>query len=121
MDEPGLIFWQNMMLDYEEQYLVEGFPIAGSVLPGYDTMREHYLFQEWADEAPAFTIVAPDSPSSDEEYFVLSTVQPSLISLGGGRILSYDPETDSLTQEETELRDIMYIGDQILFMVPRDE
>lgn len=121
MDEPGLIFWQNMMLDYEEQYLVEGFPISGSVLPGYDTMQEHYLPQEWAEEAPAFTIVAPDSPSSDEEYFALSTVQPSMISLGGGRILSYYPETDSLTQEETEMRDIMYIGDQIQFMVPKDE
>ena len=120
-DEPGLVFWQNMMLDYEEQYLAEGFPASGSVLPGYDTMEGHYLPQEWAEEAPVFTIVAPEKPNMYDEVFALSTIQPSWITLGGGRILSYDPETDYLTQEEQEQRDIMYIGDQIQFMVPAEE
>ena len=110
-----------MMLDYEEQYLTDGFSATGSVLPGYDTMQEHYLSQERAEEAPAFAIVAPDSPTYEKEYFALSTVRPSLIALGGGRTLSYDPRTDSLTREEREQRDIMYIGDQIRFMVPRNE
>ena len=48
-------------------------------------------------------------------------ITPSAVSLGGGRVLSYDPGTDALTREELERRDIMYIGDQIRFMVPADE
>ena len=119
-DEPGLVFWQNMMLDYEEQYL-RGIPAAGSVLPDYDVMEGHYLPQEWAEEAPAFAIAAPEKPDMYQEVFALSTVRPSAVSLGGGRVLSYDPGTDALTREELERRDIMYIGDQIRFMVPADE
>ena len=120
-DEPGLVFWQNMMLDYEVRYLVEGIRAAGSVLPGYDTVEGHYLSGEWAEEAPAFAIAAPESPSMEEEVFALSTVRPSLISLGGGRSVSYDPERDRLTPEERERRDIMFIGDQLRFMVPAEE
>ncbi len=120
-DEPGLIFWQNMMLDCENRFLTEGMVPAGSVLPGYDTMQEHYLPREWAEEAEVFAIAAPDNPSIYDEVFALSTIRPSLISLGGGRMLSYDPETDCLTREEQEKRDIMYIGGQLRFMIPADE
>ena len=84
-------------------------------------MQGHYLSQEWAEEATVFTIVAPEEPSMYDEVFALSTIQSSWITLGGGRILSYDPETDYLTQDEQEQRDIMYIGDQIQFMIPAEE
>ena len=122
-DEPGLIFWQTMMLDFlDRSREPEEYLESGSVLPGFDNGFEHYLSQERAESCPAFQVVFCPEADAENAYYALSTVQPSRLALGGGMVLSYDPETDALTEEEAAAKDRLFIGDQVRYlMIPEEE
>ncbi len=118
-NEPGLIFFQHMMQDYiSASYDPQVFVPSGSVLPGYVNSLQPYL--EEGRGAPEVFILCAGSGKADDEY-AISTVRPSKLALGGGLIVSYDPVADALSQEEAAARDVMYIGDQIMLMVPANE
>ena len=48
--------------------------------------------------------------------FPVSTVQPSRLALTGGKIISYDPVREPLTEEERIQRDRTAIGEEPVFV-----
>lgn len=115
--DPGVEFLRKMLLDYGRRSLDPSVSIAsGSVLPGFINAAEHYMDDKYHSPAPVFQIVNEPNPEYYGDYYAVSTVRPSDLSLGGGRTLSYDPETDALTPEEEEARDIAYIGDELIII-----
>ena len=116
-EDPGLVFWQMMMMDYEAWAEdPSAFIPAGSVLPDYENGLEHYLDPEEREAPTCYAIIPNPSPDQERINFPVSTVQPSRLALGGGRSYSYDPVSDALSPEEQAQRDRFYVGDQAVFV-----
>jgi hypothetical protein len=116
IEEPGLVFWQSLMLAYESLSSDPSVYLpAGSVLPGYKNYAVHYLDRERHEQPRYYAVTVNPDPDTDRDCFAVSTVQPSLTALGGGRSISYDAVQDQLSPEEKEQFDTYNIGDQVIF------
>ncbi len=118
IDDPGLLFWQKLMYDFEQrswEYNDDYVP-SGSVLPGYVNCMEFYTDSAYHPPAKVYRVnnINENNPAGD--YFSISTIRMSNVALGGGRRTTYDPVRDALTDAELEERDKGYLGNEQIYI-----
>lgn len=112
-DDPGLVFMQKLLFDYEVRTSLdpEKYMPSGSVLPGYVNAMEECMDDSYHYPGEVYEVDNIDKSNPEGEYYSLSTIAMSRRALGGGRKTSYDPVLDALTMEEEAERDYGYLGD----------
>ena len=112
VDDPGIVFWMKMMRDFEGRHEANPDYIpSGSVLPGFENYNQLYMDDEYHPQGFTYEVANAEDDNPYAEYFSISTIRMSSVALGGGRIYSYDPYEDALSDDEIEDRDSRYIGD----------
>ncbi|MCR5486831.1 MAG: hypothetical protein K6F35_04780 [Lachnospiraceae bacterium] len=112
--DPGLIFLQKMLFDYEarSQKDPEQYIPCGSVLPGYVNGAQYCMDGFYHEPARVYEVANTEEGNPEGDYFSISTIRMSKVALTGGRRTSYDPYGDPLTGAEEDERDSCYIGEE---------
>lgn len=111
-DEPGFVFLQKMLYDFESRITDDSEYIpSGSVIPGFNNYQKDFMDDKPRSAASVYGIVCyTGAPGAD--CFAVSTVRPSAVALTGGYRRSYTDEPE-LTDDEALECDVLYIGDAI--------
>ena len=114
VDDPGLIFMQKLLFDFEARRLndPDSYIPCGSVLPGYVNGAQHCMDDAYHEPSIVYEVDNIEDYNPNGEYFSISTIPLSRVALSGGRRTSYDPIFDPLSPEEEAERDFGYIGDE---------
>ncbi len=114
-DEPGMIFVQKMLYDFESRITDEDAYIpTGSVIPGLNNYKAAFMDED-PRGVPAVYAVIRGLEDSSCNYFAISTVRPSDVALTGGRMASYT-DVPGLSETEREDRDTLAIGDEAVLI-----
>ena len=114
VDDPGLIFMQKLLFDFEARckQTPDNYIPSGSVLPGYVNGAQSCMDDFYHNTSSVYEVDNIDESNPLGDYFSLSTIRMSKVALGGGRSTSYDPLLFPLTDKEQAERDHGYIGNE---------
>ena len=114
IDDPGFIFWQDLMNAYLPRVNdTSEYVPSGCVLDGYVNGVTPVFDDKYHAQNTVFMIPEP-SNQKGPDYYAVSSVLPSDVTLGGTCHLSYAGE--ELTKEELERRNVQYVGDQLVIL-----
>ncbi|WP_408072526.1 hypothetical protein [Butyrivibrio sp. JL13D10] len=114
VDDPGLIFMQKLLFDFEARSCIdpEAYMPSGSVLPGLENGVTYCMDSFYHNPSIVYEVDNIQDNNPYGNYFSLSTIPMAKVALGGGRRTSYDPILSPLTPEEEAERNHGYLGDE---------